>query len=61
MTAQLAEADERLVELSRRAMDFLLTSSAVRLRVVLYTTMGRQRAAVAVGLDFWTESGSGFR
>jgi hypothetical protein len=52
MTAQLAEADERLVELSRRAMDFLLTSSAVRLRVVLYTTMGRQRAAVAVGLEF---------
>jgi predicted ATPase/C4-dicarboxylate-specific signal transduction histidine kinase len=57
MTAQLADADERLIELSGRTMDFLLTSSTVRLRVVLYTTMGRQQAAVAVGLEFLNRIG----
>ncbi len=52
LIGDLAAADERLAELSKRARTTVNSAAVACLRINLYTTMDHSDRAVAVGLDF---------
>jgi PAS domain S-box-containing protein len=51
LTGALAEAEQRLNVLSTRAASTVDRATVVRARIDLYTTVGRNARAIAVGLD----------
>ncbi len=52
LTSALAEAEQRLATLSRRAANMVERATVACLRVDLYTTLGEGSRAIAVGLDY---------
>ena len=52
LTGALAEAEQRLDALSTRAASTVERATVACLRVDLYTTLGRNARAIAVGLDY---------
>jgi predicted ATPase/signal transduction histidine kinase len=57
VTADLAGSEARLERLWSSDIDIVLKSSVARLRVALYTTQGRQRIAVDIGLSYLARLG----
>jgi PAS domain S-box-containing protein len=52
LTGELAAADERLSALSQRGLDLVDRAVVARLRMALYTTLGRTDRGVEVGLEY---------
>ncbi|MEM5384014.1 AAA family ATPase [Paraburkholderia phymatum] len=57
VTADLTAAEARLERLWSSDIDIVLKSSVTRLRAALYTTQGRQRVAVDIGLSYLAQLG----
>ncbi|MCR4471810.1 AAA family ATPase [Burkholderia sp. SCN-KJ] len=57
VTADLVSAEARLERLWSSDIDIVLRSSVARLSVALYTTQGRQRVAIDIGLSYLAQLG----